>query len=227
MAKFAYSSLFDNGTLSSVVDNDIDRLAQSGRISPIFTDAVKAKYGIEVPTTKAKFLAFRAEHVKFASLPAEERAKLDDKPVLWVSGHLLRSRLYGAMDAITAGLTNCERMPDAADWLSLFAPAPKPKAPTVPKVQAPALAPPVATFPALGAAPKSSPAGAAAGAASDSTAGALSWVEMVDQIEALIDSDLLPGDMVKRLELAVLRQQKRQQRKPVNVEAPALVEALF
>lgn len=194
MAKFLYSSLFDNGTLSAVVDNDIDRQAQAGRVAIVFVEAMKAKYGVSVPATKSKFLEFRNAHVKFASLSAEERAKQDEKPVLWVPGHLLRSKCFGAMDAIAAGLTACERMADSADWVALFAPAPKPKAAAVPKT-APTLPAPVATFPALGASPKTAPTTA--------PAVTVSLADAVDVIEAALKAGTVPGDMVLRLTRAI------------------------
>lgn len=200
MAKFLYSSLFDNGTLSAVVDNEIDRQASSGRVALVFVEAMKTKYGVNVPATKSKFLEFRNAHVKFASLPAEERAKQDEKPVLWVPGHLLRSKCYGAMDAIAAGLTACERMADSADWVVLFAPAQKPKAATVPKT-APTLPVPVATFPALGASPKTSPAPATAPATAPAVQ--VSLADAIDVIEAALKAGTVPGDMVLRLTRAI------------------------
>ena len=140
MAKYAYSQAFPSGTLALAFDGEIDRQAQAGRVAHVFIDAVKGAYGVEVPASKAKFLAFRAEHVKFAALTKEEQNKLDAKPALYVPGHVKRGQLFSCLDAIAAGLTSCERMADAADWPALFAPAPKVKATaTAPKVDAPAL----------------------------------------------------------------------------------------
>lgn len=227
MAKFLYSSLFDNGTLSAVVDNDIDRQAQAGRVAIVFVEAMKAKYGVNVPPTKAKFLEFRNAHVKFASLPAEERAKQDEKPVLWVPGHLLRSKCYGAMDAIAAGLTACERMADSADWVALFAPAPKPKAAQVanPAVSLPA---PTATFPALGAAPKASASPTSTGLDPAFGSHPMTQVEMAEALAAQLKAGLVPESIWLTLVQAHNAGQTKATppaRKLTTVTAPALATA--
>lgn len=192
MAKFAYSQAFPAGTLALAFDGEIDRQAQNGRVAAVFLDAVKSAYGVEVPASKAKFLTFRAEHVKFAAMAKEEQNKLDTKPALWIPGHVKRSMLFSCMDAIAAGLTACERMADAADWSALFAPAPKaPKAPA----PAPALGTSTATFPALGPAPKSSPTtGAATGAAIDPGFGShpMTQIEMAEALAAQLKAGLVP-----------------------------------
>ena len=196
MAKFAYSQAFPAGTLALAFDGEIDRQAQNGRVAAVFLDAVKSAYGVEVPASKAKFLTFRAEHVKFASMSKEWQNKLDTKPALWIPGHVKRSMLFSCMDAIAAGLTACERMADATDWSALFAPAPK--APKVPApAPAPALGTSTATFPALGPAPKSSPAGAAAGAAIDPGFGShpMTQVEMIEALAAQLKAGLVPESL--------------------------------
>lgn len=202
MAKFAYSQAFPAGTLALAFDGEIDRQAQNGRVAAVFLDAVRSAYGVEVPASKAKFLTFRAEHVKFASMPKEEQNKVDGKPALWIPGHVKRSMLFSCMDAIAAGLTACERMADAADWSALFAPAPKaPKAAAAAAATAtatapaPALGTSTATFPALGPAPKSSPAtGAATGAAIDPGFGShpMSQIEMAEALAAQLKAGLVP-----------------------------------
>ena len=194
MAKFAYSQAFPSGTISGAFDAEIDRQAQAGRVAHVFTDAVKSAYGVEVPASKAKFLTFRTEHVKFAGMAKEEQNRLDAKPALWIAGHVKRAQLFACLDAIAAGLTNCDRMADSADWAVLFAPAPKVKA-TAPAATKPSasLPAPSATFPALGAAPKSAPSESKIDPAFGSHN--MSMAEMVEALVPMLKAGLVPESM--------------------------------
>ena len=202
MAKFNYSKLLDSGSLSASFNEEVDRQTAAGRVPHFFITAVNAKYGFAIPEKKSDFLKFRATHVAYAGLSKEERAKQDETPACWVKGYILRSDLFGAMDAVAAGLTKVESMPDTADWLTLFAPvkaAPKPAAkPAAASVEPARLGTSTATFPALGPAPKSSPAaGAAAGAAIDPGFGShpMTQVEMIEALAAQLKAGLVPESL--------------------------------
>lgn len=226
MAKYAYSQAFPSGTISGAFDAEIDRQAQSGRVAHVFLDAVKSAYAVEVPASKAKFLAFRAEHVKFASMAKEEQNKLDTKPALWVPGHLKRGQLFSCLDAIAAGLTNCERMADSADWPALFAPAPKVKASASASVAAPALPASSATFPALGAAPKSAPAESKPAIDPAFGAHAMSMTDMVEALVPMLKAGLVPESMWLQLVQAHNAGKiKAIVKKPATAEAPSTVDA--
>lgn len=198
MAKFNYSKLLDSGSLSASFNEEVDRQTASGRVPHFFISAVNAKYGFTIPEKKAEFIKFRSAHVAYAGLSKEERAKQDETPACWVKGHILRSDLFGAMDAIAAGLTKSESMPDTADWLTLFAPVKAVKAPAAkPSVEPARLGASTATFPSLGSAPKSSPA------TSGDVFTGLSLVDALETIEAALKAGTMPGDFALRLDRAL------------------------
>ena len=116
-----YASLFPAGIVSEAFNLEIETQAKNGRISHAFTNAVSATYGVTIPTTKAAFLAFRAQHVAYVA--EGDYSKM--APSLWVKGHVKRTAIYNALDAIAAALTGVDKMADTADWASLFAPAPR------------------------------------------------------------------------------------------------------
>lgn len=194
MAKFNYSKLLDSGSLSASFNEEVDRQTSAGRVPHFFITAVNAKYGFTIPEKKSEFLKFRAQHVAYAGLSKEERAKQDETPPCWVKGHILRSDLFGAMDGIAAGLVKVDAMSDTADWLSLFAPvkaAAKPAAkPAAASVEPARLGTSTATFPALGPAPKSSPAGAAIDPGFGSHP--MTQIEMAEALAAQLKAGLVP-----------------------------------
>ena len=116
-----YASLFPAGIVSEAFNLEIETQAKNGRISHAFTNAVSATYGVTIPTTKAAFLAFRVQHVAYVA--EGDYSKI--APSLWVKGHVKRTAIYNALDAIAAALTGVDKMADTADWASLFAPAPR------------------------------------------------------------------------------------------------------
>ena len=116
-----FASLFPAGIVSEAFNLEIETQAKNGRISHAFTNAVSATYGVTIPTTKAAFLAFRAQHVAYVA--EGDYSKI--APSLWVKGHVKRTAIYNALDAIAAALTGVDRMADTADWASLFAPTPR------------------------------------------------------------------------------------------------------
>ena len=199
MAKFNYSKLLDSGSLSASFNEEVDRQTAAGRVPHFFISAVNAKYGFAIPEKKSDFLKFRAAHVAYAGLSKEERAKMDDTPPCWVKGHILRSDLFGAMDGIAAGLSKVETMSDTADWLTLFAPVKTVKAPAAKpaETEKPRLSASTATFPALGSAPKSSPA-----TSGDVFIG-LSLVDALETVEAALKAGTMPGDFALRIDRAL------------------------
>lgn len=201
MAKFNYSKLLDSGSLSASFNEEVDRQTAAGRVPHFFIMAVNAKYGFSIPEKKAEFLKFRANHVAYAGLSKEERAKQDETPALWVKGHILRSDLFGAMDGIAAGLSKVDAMPDTADWLTLFAPVKAVKAPSAKhaETEKPRLSPSTATFPALGSAPKSSPAQAPAGINPAFGQHAMTQAEMVEALAAQLKAGLVPESLWMQL----------------------------
>ena len=116
-----FASLFPAGVVSEAFNLEIETQAKNGRISHAFTNAVSATYGVTIPTTKAAFLVFRAAHVKYVA--DADYSKI--APSLWVKGHVKRTAIYNALDAIAAALTGVDKMADSADWGALFAPAPR------------------------------------------------------------------------------------------------------
>ena len=66
-------------------------------------------------------MAFRAQHVAYVA--EGDYSKI--APSLWVKGHVKRTAIYNALDAIAAALTGVDTMADSADWGALFAPAPR------------------------------------------------------------------------------------------------------
>lgn len=197
MAKFNYSKLLDSGSLSASFNEEVDRQTASGRVPHFFLEAVNAKYGFSIPEKKAEFLKFRANHVAYAGLSKEERAKQDETPALWVKGHILRSDLFGAMDGIAAGLSKVDAMPDTADWLTLFAPvkAVKAQAAKPAETEKPRLSPSTATFPALGSAPKLAPAGINPAFGQH----AMTQAEMVEALAAQLKAGLVPESLWMQL----------------------------
>lgn len=201
MAKFNYSKLLDSGSLSASFNEEVDRQTAAGRVPHFFLSAVNAKYGFAIPEKKAEFIKFRSAHVAYAGMSKEERAKQDETPACWVKGHILRSDLFGAMDAIASGLTKVDTMSDTADWLTLFAPVKAVKAPAAKpaaaSVEPARLGASTATFPALGAAPKSTPA------TSGDVFTGLSLADALETIEAALKAGTMPGDFALRLDRAL------------------------
>lgn len=118
---YNFASLFPAGVVSAVFNEEIEAQAKHGRISHAFSSAILASYGVTIPTTKAAFLAFRAQHVAYVA--EGDYSKI--APSLWVKGHVKRTAIYNALDAIAAALTGVDKMADTADWGALFAPAPR------------------------------------------------------------------------------------------------------
>ena len=116
-----FASLFPAGIVSEAFNLEIETQAKNGRISHAFTNAVSATYGVAIPTSKAAFLTFRAQHVAYVA--EGDYSKI--APSLWVKGHVKRAAIYNALDAIAAALTGVDKMADSADWASLFAPTPR------------------------------------------------------------------------------------------------------
>ena len=116
-----FASLFPAGIVSEAFNLEIETQAKNGRISHAFTNAVSATYGVTIPATKSAFLAFRAQHVAYVA--EGDYSKI--APSLWVKGHVKRTGIYNALDAIAAALTGVDKMADSADWAALFAPAPR------------------------------------------------------------------------------------------------------
>lgn len=116
-----YASLFPAGIVSEAFNLEIETQAKNGRISHAFSNAISATYGVTIPTSKAAFLTFRAAHVKYVA--EGDYSKI--APSLWVKGHVKRTAIYNALDAIAAALTGVDKMADSADWGTLFAPAPR------------------------------------------------------------------------------------------------------
>ena len=116
-----FASLFPAGIVREAFNLEIETQAKNGRISHAFTNAVSATYGVTIPTSKAAFLTFRTQHVAYVA--EGDYSKI--APSLWVKGHVKRTGIYNALDAIAAALTGVDKMADSADWAALFAPAPR------------------------------------------------------------------------------------------------------